>query len=74
MIIIDDLTISLMVLIGVRFLAFLVFLEMVLRHREIKYGVLTLAWLIYTVGPIAGLIAYATTGDADPGYLRFKTG
>ena len=66
MIAIDDLTISLMVLIGVRFLAFLVFLELFLRQREDKYAVLALAWLVYMAGPVSGLLAYSTSGNPDP--------
>ena len=65
MFIVDDLTIILMVLIGVRFLGFLVFIELLLRHRESKYAVLALAWLAYTAGPVWGLEKYLTTGAAD---------
>ena len=66
MIAVDDLTISLMVLIGVRFLAFFVFLELFLRQREDKYAVLALAWLVYMAGPVSGLLGYSTSGNPDP--------
>jgi PAS domain S-box-containing protein len=65
MITIDDVTISMMALIGVRFLASLVFIELFFRRREIKHAVLGLGWLVYMAGPVAGLAAYAATGYAD---------
>ena len=72
MIIIDDVSISMLALIGVRFLASLVFIELFLRRREIKHAVLGLGWLVYTAGPVAGLWTYAATGYADHPFFAYS--
>ena len=49
---IDDLVISLMVLVGTRFIAFILFFFLFIRELKMKYLVLSIGWLIYMIGPI----------------------
>lgn len=57
--VINDLTISLMVLIGIRFIAFLIFILLFFRNFKTRYIVLALGWLIYMIGPIPDLFSNA---------------
>jgi len=62
---IDDLTISLTVLIGLRLTATLVFIELYIREREVRYAAILLGWFAYAIGPAFGLLAYYQTGNSN---------
>ncbi|MBI9045594.1 MAG: PAS domain S-box protein [Anaerolineaceae bacterium] len=59
----DDLVLILLVLIGIRFFAFLVSMELYSQHRDNRHALLIAAWFIYFLSPIFGLQAYLKTGD-----------
>ena len=60
---INDLSISLMVIAGLRFIGFLIFLNLFLQQRHRKYLVLSLGWLIYMLGPIPNIINPEPAGN-----------
>jgi PAS domain S-box-containing protein len=62
---IDDLFISLSVLICFRLSAFIVFFSRYFRDNKSRYGVISLGWLVYAVGPVFGLLEYINTGDSN---------
>jgi PAS domain S-box-containing protein len=67
---VNDLTLSLLALAGIRFVAFFVFAELFLQKRESRYAVISLGWLLYSAGPIfavrdlsvSGVIEYQAFG------------
>jgi PAS domain S-box-containing protein len=63
MLTIDDLFISLSVLICFRLSAFIVFFSRYFRENKSRYGAISLGWLVYAVGPVFGLLEYINTGD-----------
>lgn len=56
--IVDDLTISLIMLTGVRLVASIMFCLLFIRHRKANYLILFIAWFIYMVGAIPDIIQY----------------
>ena len=60
---IDDLFISLSVLICFRLAAFIVFFSRYIRDNRSRYGAISLGWLTYAVGPVFGLLEYVKTGS-----------
>jgi len=65
MLTIDDLFISLSVLICFRLSAFIVFFSRYFRDNKSRYGAISLGWLVYAVGPVFGLLEYINTGDSN---------
>ncbi len=65
MLTIDDLFISLSVLICFRLSAFIVFFSRYFRDNKYRYGAISLGWLAYAVGPVFGLLEYVNTGDSN---------
>lgn len=61
---IDDLVISLLVLTGIRFIAFMLFLMQYVKFRSKKYLITAIGWLIYMAGPLPDIINY-TPGVVD---------
>jgi two-component sensor histidine kinase len=68
----DDLTISLIVLFALRFIAALVFLDLVIREKESKYVTLFLGWLIYAIGPVFGVLEYSKTGNFNHPFFGYS--
>jgi len=67
LVVINDLTISLLVLVGIRFIASLMFIMLFFHHLKIKYLILAVGWLIYMAGPIPDLISSgAVTQNLHP--------
>ncbi len=63
---ISDFSISLLVTIGIRFFAFIMFLVMTIRQRESKHFIISAAWFIYIIGPIVVL----TSTDMASGFSK----
>ena len=68
---VDDFSIALMALIGIRFLASTVFLDMLFRQKKNRHLVLTFAWFIYFIGPLWALIKYNQSGITDTPLFAF---
>ncbi len=68
---IDDLNLSLLVLVGLRLIAFIVFAELYLQKRENRYAFISLGWLLYMVGPLVAIIGNAVLGQINYRIFNF---
>ncbi|MBI9108711.1 MAG: sensor histidine kinase [Spirochaetales bacterium] len=70
--VIDDLLVSFLVLIGVRFIAFLMFMVLFFKYFKSKYLILSLGWLIYMLGPIPDVISNASLTQSLHPFFGFS--
>ena len=56
--IINDLSISLMMLVGIRFLAAVLFLILFIKRRKVSYFLLLMGWIVYLIGPVPDLLTF----------------